>query len=147
MKSILCFSMNASSMTQGASRTTSSTQRQCDTASYRSSSVITVLPLYLCVSASLQTPTSRYVLGKLGVARVSAAAAPGARRALRRRCDGTLGALHALKQRRAKAQRGRARQRGARPRVSRGASAQAREATRPQRAGKPSADTACAPRA
>lgn len=33
--------------------------------SYRSASVITVLPLYLWVTSSLQHPTSKYVFGNL----------------------------------------------------------------------------------
>lgn len=51
----LCFLMNSSSSSHGASRTTSSTYLQCLTASYLSKSVITVLPFLLCVSSSLHT--------------------------------------------------------------------------------------------
>lgn len=43
------------------------THLQCRSASYRSSSVITVLPLYLCVSSSLQHPTIKWVFGILQV--------------------------------------------------------------------------------
>ncbi len=38
---------------------------QCRSDSYRSSCVMTVFPLYLCVSSSLQQPTSRCVFGNL----------------------------------------------------------------------------------
>ena len=45
--------------------TISDTHLQWRRDSYRSASVITVLPLYLWVTSSLQHPTSKYVLGNL----------------------------------------------------------------------------------
>jgi hypothetical protein len=90
---MLCLSKNSSDTTHGASGMTSSTHLdmlkniwdtvlhllimmiehekddylQWRSDSYRSSSVITVLPLYLCVNSSLQHPTRRYVFANLQI--------------------------------------------------------------------------------
>lgn len=55
---------------QGESLTTSSTYRQCLTASYRSDSLVTVFPLYFKVLASLHTETFEMIVLQIESTRI-----------------------------------------------------------------------------